>query len=194
MKEEKPHYVNNAQFSQAVVNYVEHANREVAAGRDKPIIPDYVAMCFLRIAEGLSHKANFVRYTYREEMVMDAVENCLKAIENYNLETATRTGKPNAFAYFTQIAWYAFLRRIEKEKNQQDVKLKFIAEAGIEHFFDTSSPEDFDDASALPFLDELRGRIDLVKENDRLFKDYYKKEKRRRKAKVDSDLSEFLED
>ena len=125
---------------------------------------------------------------------MDAVENCLKAIENYNLETATRTGKPNAFAYFTQIAWYAFLRRIEKEKKQQDVKLKFIAEAGIEHFFDTSSPEDFDDASALPFLDELRGRIDLVKENDRLFKDYYKKEKRRRKAKVDSDLSEFLED
>ena len=194
MKEEKPHYVNNAQFSQAVVNYVEHANREVAAGRDKPIIPDYVAMCFLRIAEGLSHKANFVRYTYREEMVMDAVENCLKAIENYNLDTATRTGKPNAFAYFTQIAWYAFLRRIEKEKKQQDVKLKFIAEAGIEHFFDTSSPEDFDDASALPFLDELRGRIDLVKENDRLFKDYYKKEKRRRKAKVDSDLSEFLED
>ena len=125
---------------------------------------------------------------------MDAVENCLKAIENYNLETATRTGKPNAFAYFTQIAWYAFLRRIEKEKKQQDVKLKFIAEAGIEHFFDTSSPEDFDDASALPFLDELRGRIDLVKENDRTFKEYYKKEKRRRKAKVDSDLTEFLED
>ena len=194
MKEEKPHYVNNAQFSQAVVNYVEHAQREVAAGRDKPVIPDYVAMCFLRIAEGLSHKANFVRYTYREEMVMDAVENCLKAIENYNLETATRTGKPNAFAYFTQIAWYAFLRRIEKEKKQQDVKLKFIAEAGIEHFFDTSSPEDLDDASALPFLDELRGRIDLVKENDRTFKEYYKKEKRRRKAKVDSDLSEFLQD
>lgn len=194
MKEEKPHYVNNAQFSQAVVDYVQFANEEVAAGRDKPVIPDYVAMCFLRIAEGLSHKANFVRYTYREEMVMDAVENCLKAIENYNLETATRTGKPNAFAYFTQIAWYAFLRRIEKEKKQQDVKLKFIAEAGIEHFFDTSSPEDFDDASALPFLDELRGRIDLVKENDRTFKEYYKKEKRRRKAKVDSDLSEFLED
>ena len=194
MKENKPHYVNNAKFSEAVVDYVKRANEESAAGRDKPVISNYIAECFLKIAEGLSHKANFVRYTYREEMVMDAVENCLKAIENYNLETATRTGKPNAFAYFTQIAWYAFLRRIEKEKKQQDVKLKFIAEAGIEHFFDTSSPEDFDDASALPFLDELRGRIDLVKENDRTFKEYYKKEKRRRKAKVDSDLSEFLED
>ena len=85
---------------------------------------------FLKIAEGLSHKANFVRYTYREEMVMDAVENCLKAIENYNLETATRTGKPNAFAYFTQISWYAFLRRIQKEKKQQDIKIKYLTESG----------------------------------------------------------------
>ena len=80
----------------------------------------------------MSHKANFVRYTYREEMVMDAVENCLKAIENYNIDKATRTGKPNAFAYFTQIAWYAFLRRIEKEKKQQDIKMKYLSESGLE--------------------------------------------------------------
>ena len=100
-------------------------------------------------------------------MVMDAVENCLKAIDNYNLETATRTGKPNAFAYFTQISWYAFLRRIEKEKKQQDVRLKFIAEAGIEEFVDTSSlNNNYDDGAGLPFLEELRGRIDLVKENE----------------------------
>ena len=55
---------------------------------------------------------------------MDAVENCLKAIYNYNLEHATRTGKPNAFAYFTQIIWYAFLRRIQKEKKQTYIKFK----------------------------------------------------------------------
>jgi len=192
MKEEKPHYVNNAKFSQAVVDYVERSNSEVQAGRSKPIVPDYIAECFLKIAEGLSHKANFVRYTYREEMVMDAVENCLKAIDNYNLETATRTGKPNAFAYFTQIAWYAFLRRIEKEKRQQDVKMKFIAEAGVEHFLDNTSADDYDDASVMPFLEELRGRIDMVKENDRIFKEYATKEKRRRKTKVDSDLSNFF--
>ena len=99
------HYVNNAQFSQAVVDYVgklEECKKEQAP---LPKVPDYIAQCFLRIAEGLSHKANFIRYTYREEMVMDAVENCLKAIANYNLEAATRTGKPNAFAYFTQITW-----------------------------------------------------------------------------------------
>lgn len=194
MKENKPHYVNNAKFSEAVVEYVRRANEEVAAGRDKPVISNYIAECFLKIAEGLSHKANFVRYTYREEMVMDAVENCLKAIENYNLETATRTGKPNAFAYFTQIAWYAFLRRIEKEKKQQDVKLKFIAEAGIENFLDTSQHDLQDDAAAMPFVDELRSRIDVIKENDRIFREYATKEKRKRKVKVDSDLSEFLDD
>ena len=102
---DKPHYVNNAQFSQAVVDYVTDLNKARDAKiRDLPKVPDYIAMCFLKICEGLSHKSNFVRYTYREEMVMDAVENCLKAIENYNLEAATRTGKPNAFAYFTQIS------------------------------------------------------------------------------------------
>ena len=96
---DKPHYVNNAQFSQAVVDYCTTVQEAKVLGKGQPIIPDYIATCFLKICEGLSHKANFVRYTYREEMVMDAVENCLKAIQNYNIEAATRTGKPNAFAY-----------------------------------------------------------------------------------------------
>ena len=113
-KRQSIHYVNNADFSQAVVNYVYVVNECKEQSKTIPKVPDYVAQCFLRIAEGLSHKANFIRYTYREEMVMDAVENCLKAINNYDIEAATRTGKPNAFAYFTQITWYAFLRRIAK--------------------------------------------------------------------------------
>lgn len=192
---DKPHYVNNAEFSQAVVDYVSAANSASAAGDPKPVIPDYVARCFLKIAEGLSHKANFVRYTYREEMVMDAVENCLKAIENYNLETATRTGKPNAFAYFTQIAWYAFLRRIEKEKKQQDIKMKYIAESGIEELIDA---EGDDEAlrTTQAFVDELRERIDAVQDNDKRIKDYAKKTgaRIRRRKRVDSDLSEFLDD
>ena len=128
---EKPHYVNNREFSEAVVAYCTSVQEAKDEGRSTPIVTDYIISCFLKIAEGLSHKANFVRYTYREEMVMDAVENCLKAIENYDIEAATRSGKPNAFAYFTQISWYAFLRRIQKEKKQQDVKMKFIAEADV---------------------------------------------------------------
>ena len=123
--QEKPHYVNNKEFSLAVVDYCESAEKaRKQKSKNIPIVPDYIAECFLKIAEGLSHKSNFIRYTYREEMVMDAVENCLKAIKNYDIKTATRTGTPNAFAYFTQISWYAFLRRIEKEKRQQDSFLR----------------------------------------------------------------------
>lgn len=78
---EKPHYVNNREFSEAVVAYCTSVQEAKDNGNSTPIVTDYIASCFLKIAEGLSHKANFVRYTYREEMVMDAVENCLKAIE-----------------------------------------------------------------------------------------------------------------
>ena len=100
----KPHYVNNREFSYSVVDYVKKVNAAQDSGEPLPIVPDYIAECFLKISEGLSHKSNFIRYTYREEMVMDAVENCLKAITNYNIEAATRTGNPNAFAYYTEIA------------------------------------------------------------------------------------------
>src|SRR6056300_1242201 len=131
---EKPHYVNNREFSLAVIEYCKDVKKQLELGNTRPIVTDYIASCFLKISEGLSHKANFVRYTYREEMVMDAVENCLKAINNYNIETATRTGKPNAFSYFTQICYFAFIRRITKEKKQQDIKFKFIEKMGIEDF------------------------------------------------------------
>lgn len=191
-KTEKPHYVNNAQFSQAVVDYVSVAQEAKKGAGKKPVVSDYIASCFLKISEGLSHKANFVRYTYREEMVMDAVENCLKAIENYNLEAATRTGKPNAFAYFTQISWYAFLRRIEKEKKQQDIKLKYLSESGIEFLVAEEIDNNQASRQTQAFVDELRERIDIVKDNDRVIKEYSKKERKKRKKYVDSDLSEFM--
>tara|TARA_A200000159_G_scaffold99432_1_gene92228 strand:- start:3567 stop:4163 length:597 start_codon:yes stop_codon:yes gene_type:complete len=189
---DKPHYVNNAQFSQAVVDYVTELNVARDSEVKLPIVPDYIATCFLKICEGLSHKANFVRYTYREEMVMDAVENCLKAIENYNLEAATRTGKPNAFAYFTQISWFAFLRRIEKEKKQQDIKMKYMEQSGVESFLDQELGDDQSRAVAAAFVDQLRYRIDEVKEKDSQWKEIVKKERKRRTVKVDSDLSDFI--
>ena len=131
-KRKLEHYVNNKDFSQAVIDYSRDCNAKREQGLADPMVTDYIAQCLLRICEGLSHKSNFVRYTYREEMVMDAVENCLKAVSNYNADAATRGGKPNAFGYFTQIAWFAFLRRIQKEKRQQDIKLKFLAESNID--------------------------------------------------------------
>ena len=186
------HYVNNAEFSQAVVDYVgklEECRKEKSI---LPKVPDYIAQCFLRIAEGLSHKANFIRYTYREEMVMDAVENCLKAISNYNLEAATRTGKPNAFAYFTQITWFAFLRRITKEKKQQDIKLKYLTKSGIESFIDVGD-EAAAESVATHFVDTLKDRIQRVRNTDMEMKEIVKKERKRRRTKTaDSDLSEFM--
>ena len=187
------HYVNNSDFSTAVVEYVE---RVVIARKDEtkiPTVPDYVAQCFLKIAEGLSHKGNFIRYTYREEMVMDAVENCLKAISNYNLEAATRTGKPNAFAYFTQITWYAFLRRIAKEKKQQEIKMKYLTKSGLDTFVDVGT-EEVAAATALHFVDTLKDRIARVRNTDSEVKEIVKKEKKKRKSKLaDSDLSEFMQ-
>tara|TARA_Y100000004_G_scaffold78526_1_gene88385 strand:- start:756 stop:1346 length:591 start_codon:yes stop_codon:yes gene_type:complete len=187
------HYVNNADFSQAVVDYVTLVEEAKKSNTTVPKVPDYVAQCFLRIAEGLSHKANFIRYTYREEMVMDAVENCLKAISNYNLEAATRTGKPNAFAYFTQISWFAFLRRIAKEKKQQDVKIKYLTQSGIENFIDNELGDEASQNVVDAFVDTLRGRIDKVRSQDEVIKEFAKKEKKKRTIKVDSDLSEFIE-
>ena len=191
-KRQSIHYVNNADFSAAVVEYVKEVRKAKAKNEQLPIVTDYIASCFLKIAEGLSHKSNFIRYTYREEMVMDAVENCLKAIENYNLETATRTGKPNAFAYFTQITWYAFLRRIAKEKKQQDIKLKYLTSSGLETFVEVEG-DTLANTVAQQFVDFLKDRIDKVKATDDAVKEFVKKEKRKkREMKVDSDLSEFL--
>jgi len=177
-KRQSIHYVNNAEFSQAVVDYVHTVNEARANNAEIPKVPDYVAQCFLRISEGLSHKANFIRYTYREEMVMDAVENCLKAILNYDIEAATRTGKPNAFAYFTQITWYAFLRRIAKEKKQQEIKMKYLTNSGIENFI--TSDDDYQDLSQYTignFVDTLKDRIDKVRHFDLQVKSYEQEEK-----------------
>ena len=196
--QDKPHYVNNKEFSLAVVDY---CNRLQKAQKQKskkiPVIDDYIAECFLKIAEGLSHKSNFIRYTYREEMVMDAVENCLKAIKNYDIETATRTGTPNAFAYFTQIAWYAFLRRIDKEKKQQDIKLKYMANIDYEDLVDNENSTEQSDEAGQFLVDTLRQKIDDIKSVDRYWKDVVTEEKKKRKRRavnVDSDLKDFLSD
>ena len=192
-KTERPHYVNNADFSAAVVAYVKEANEAKNRGEDIPVVTDYIATCFLKIAQGLSNKSNFSRYTYREEMVMDAVENCLKAIKNYDVEAATRSGKPNAFAYFTQITWYAFIRRITKEKKQQDLKLKYMTESGFEEFMVDANEDPVVAKAVQSFVDQLRRRIDDVKDKDNKKHEIYKRNVRQRKSS-DSDLSDFFDE
>ena len=182
---DKPHYVNNRDFSYAVVDYVTETNKAKEDGTTIPIVPDYVAICFMKICEGLSHKPNFVRYTYRDEMVMDGVENCLKAIYNYRIDANTRTGKPNAFSYFTQIAYFAFIRRIVKEKKQTDIKFRFMEQANLEDFvagIDINNPID------QSFLDALREKITKIKDTDSAIKEFNKLEK----AKVKKGLELYM--
>jgi len=193
-KKKNPHYVNNKEFSQAVVDYCIHVRECRATDDPPPKVPNYIARCFLRIAEGLSHKSNFIGYTYREEMVMDAVENCLRAIENYDPDVATRTGNPNAFAYFTQISWYAFLRRIANEKKQQEIKMKYLSQSTLNEYA-LNGQDDVANDIVKNFIDQLKSRIDKVKEKDQDFKTYALEEKRKKRIfKVDSDLSRFMED
>lgn len=190
----RPHYVNNKEFGEAVVAYVDRVSAAKLAETPIPIVPNYVAECFLKIAEGLSHKVNFIRYTYREEMVMDAVENCLRAVNNYNPDAATRTGTPNAFAYFTQICYFAFLRRIEKEKKQQDIKWKFIEQSGVEEFIANIQGDDTHNEQG--FIDSLRERISRVKDKDVKIKEFVKAEKKNKSLELfmTDALVEYLEE
>ncbi len=191
---QRPHYVNNKDFSAAVVEYVKEVNEAKLNEQQIPVVPHYVAECLLKISGRLSHKSNFVRYTYREEMVMDAVENCLKALGNYDVDAATRGGKPNAFGYFTQISWYAFLRRIQKEKKQQDLKLRYIAESGLDQFM-VDPDEDPAVAKAVQgFVDNLRRRIDDVKDKDKKFNTYKKTKMTNKRKSSDSDLTEMFDE
>jgi hypothetical protein len=120
-------------------------------------------------------------------MVMDAVENCLKAIMNYDIDVATRTGTPNAFSYFTQICYFAFLRRLAKEKRQQDIKYRYIEQAGIEEFMAYNEDGTFEPGMNNNFVDQLRGRIDKVRDQDRAIKEYASSKKKGKSSKTSDD-------
>tara|TARA_B100000214_G_scaffold41853_1_gene26259 strand:+ start:25 stop:501 length:477 start_codon:yes stop_codon:yes gene_type:complete len=126
-KRKSEHYVNNKQFLEALVNYRAKCQRAEEAGEPRPVIPRYIGECFLKIANHLSYKPNFVNYMFREDMISDGIENCVQYIKNFNPEKSS-----NPFAYFTQIIHYAFLRRIQKEKRQMDIRGKLIERSGFE--------------------------------------------------------------
>ena len=121
------HYVNNKEFLAALIKRQEEIKEMEASGDDPPRITNYLGECILKIANHLSYRPNFINYTYREEMISDGIENCLQYIDKFNPEKST-----NPFAYFTQIIYYAFVRRIQKEKKQQAIKEKLLKESNIE--------------------------------------------------------------
>ena len=124
------HYVNNKEFLAALIKYREDKEIAEIQGKPKPPIPRYIGECFLKIANHLSFKPNFVNYMFKEDMISDGIENCVQYIHNFNPEKSQ-----NPFAYFTQIIHYAFLRRIQREKRQMEIKNKILERSGYSEVF-----------------------------------------------------------
>ena len=136
------HYVNNKEFLAALIRYQEDIEIARLQDKPKPVIPRYIGECFLKIANHLSFKPNFVNYMFKEDMISDGIENCVQYIHNFNPEKSQ-----NPFAYFTQIIHYAFLRRIQREKRQLEIKNKIIEKSGYNEVFDDSNKIDGDNFS-----------------------------------------------
>jgi len=141
-KKKSEHYVNNKDFYQALVDYKKQVDNAKEKGLPKPRITNYLGDCFLRIANHLAYKPNFVNYMFKDDMICDGIENCVQYIHNFD---TTRT---NPFAYFTQIVYYAFLRRIAKEKKQLEIKSKIIERSGYDEVF-TSEDGDYSDMNSI---------------------------------------------
>ena len=144
------YYVNNKELLEAMTSYRERVIYAKEHDKPKPRVSNYVGDCFLKIATHLSYKPNFVNYPFREDMICDGIENCLQYIDNFDPEKSK-----NPFAYFTQIIYYAFRRRIQKEKKQLEIKQKIL---------------DHSDASTVMQIDDSGGtsgsaEMNTIKEN-----------------------------
>ncbi len=126
----RQHYVDNKEFLAAIIKYKEKVEHAKENELPKPRVNDYIGGCFLKIATHLSYRPNFINYMYKDDMVCDGIENCIQYIDNFDPNKSR-----NPFAYFTQIVYYAFLRRIAKEKRQMDIKEKIIEKSGYDHVF-----------------------------------------------------------
>ena len=134
---EKPHYVDNKKFLEAMIEYRDRCEKAKNRNRKKPVVTYYFGECFLKIANHLSYRPNFINYTFRDDMISDGIENCLQYMDNFNPDKSN-----NPFAYFTQIIYYAFIRRIQKEKKQIQIKSKLIANTGVENMMDQLQGDD----------------------------------------------------
>ena len=127
------HYVNNKEFLNALEDYFIKVERAKLNDQPKPQIPRYIGECFLKIANHLSYKPNFVNYMFKDDMICDGIENCVRYVHNFNPEKSK-----NPFAYFTQIIYYAFLRRIQQEKKQLEIKNKILEKTNFDEVFDAN--------------------------------------------------------
>jgi hypothetical protein len=173
----KKHYINNGDFCAALTKYKEGVKEAKELGKEAPPIPNYIGECFMKIAEGLSHKPNFINYPFREEMVSDGIENCLMYFANFDT-----TKSSNAFAYFTQIIYYAFLRRIQKEKKQLYVKYKATEQFGI-----------LDESEMLGYEEATGKQYEVYDNISEFIENFEETRKKKKEIKKDKGIEKFLE-
>jgi DNA-directed RNA polymerase specialized sigma24 family protein len=121
------HYVDNALLFRSLVEYRAAVAEAVFHGLERPQVTTYIGECIMKIATHLAYKPNFSNYIYREDMICDGIENCLQYIDNFDPAKSK-----NPFAYFTQIIYFAFVRRIKKEKRHMYICYKAIDHANIQ--------------------------------------------------------------
>ena len=179
-KPKKPHYVDNKAFLVAMLEWKELVNEADQNGDIIPAIPEYIGECFYKIATHLSYRPNFINYTYREEMIGDGIENCIQYAKNFNPEKST-----NPFAYFTQIIYFAFLRRITKEKKQTTIKQKIIDNDTLK----THDVMDYDDdVYDNTYIDFLRDNLPRPQQQ------LPAKKKKRNRRGVENFIENFIEE
>ncbi len=174
------HYVNNKDFTSAVAEYVEQIKKAKEKEKTPPQMSEYIGECIYKIATRLSTRPNFINYTYRDEMICDAIENCIQYIGNFNVEKSN-----NAFAYITQICYYAFLRRIQKEKKQVYIKQQAIDATNI-----TMDAFDTIDGQHDPSL--INTNVEWMQEN--MTRVEYNPRKSKKKVKEETNLEKFSEE
>lgn len=185
------HYVDNKQLLEVITEYRKGVLASKKKGSEKPAIPEYVGRCILLIANRLSLKPNFVNYSYREEMVSDGIENCISYIDNFNPAKSK-----NPFAYFTQIIYYAFLRRIQKEKKQQYIKHKSFENSSVLLQLLEQNEVSDQDVAQIPQQLEVD---DSISEFIKSFEEGIDAKRKKRKKAIDdaeavSTLESFIED
>jgi len=163
----KEHYIDNKKFFQAMVEYKRSIEEAEEIGEPKPQIPNFIGECFMKIAEHLSYKPNFINYTFREDMISDGIENCIQYIHNFDPQKSQ-----NPFSYFTQIIYYAFLRRIQKEKKQLYVRYKSLERAITEDELVTL--QEYENSESGPTYDMHQNLYDFIEQFEE--KNFKKKE------------------
>ena len=179
-KSRKEHYVDNKKLFEEMKKFKELCKEAEETGDERPPVSHYIGECFLKIANGLSYKPNFVNYTYKDEMVSDGIENCLQYFYNFNPEKSN-----NPFAYFTQIIYYAFIRRIQKEKKYLYTKYK--ASENVNLFGQTAEKSGND----IPFDNKIKYN-EWSEEYMNDFIENFEENKRKKKRKTVAPLDKFI--